>query len=65
MQTRALLKRHQEAGTLASEADLEATLDLLYGAFYFRLMAGHASLTAAFAGEIAKLALSGLAVREG
>ncbi len=60
-QTKAVLKRHQVAGRLSEKADLETVLDLLYGPFYFRLLAGHAPLNADFANATADLALEGLA----
>ena len=60
-QTKAVLKSHQKAGRLPPRIDLETVLDLLYGPFYFRLLAGHAPLSAAFASAIADLALQGLA----
>ncbi len=59
-QALAILQRYQEAGEIATEIDLETGLDLLYGPFYFRLLAGHAPLTAAFARKTAALALQGL-----
>ncbi|HEX4164150.1 MAG TPA: TetR/AcrR family transcriptional regulator [Bryobacteraceae bacterium] len=61
--TRERLKRHQRAGRMVGNVDLEALLDVLYGGFYFRLMAGHGDLSPAFADEAAKIALQGLVPR--
>ncbi len=58
--TKAVLQRHQESGRLATDLDLDLVLDLLYGPLYFRLLAGHAELTADYADAIAELALQGL-----
>ncbi|MDQ2710626.1 MAG: TetR/AcrR family transcriptional regulator [Acidobacteriota bacterium] len=60
-QTKAVLLRHQEEGRLRRGTDLDSILDLLYGPFYFRLLAGHGPLTPAFADTIAELALAGIA----
>ncbi len=62
-QTKALLERHQRSGEMAADVNLEVVLDLLYGGFYFRLMAGHRPLTAAFAEETARTALAGITPR--
>ena len=58
--TKAVLEKHQESGRLGTHLDLDMVLDLLYGPLYFRLLAGHATLTAADADSIAELALHGL-----
>lgn len=62
-QTKAVLLRHQDEGRLRPGADLDSILDLLYGPFYFRLLAGHGPLTPAFADTIAELALAGIATQ--
>lgn len=54
------LKKHQDEGRIPKDACLETVMDLLYGPFYFRLLAGHAPLSKDFANQIAKLALNGL-----
>lgn len=59
-QAKAALERHQREGRMAKEVDLEAFIDLLYGPFYFRLMAGHRPLTPQLAETIAEAALRGL-----
>ena len=59
-QTKAVLVRHQREGRLAPSTDLEAFIDMLYGPFYFRLMAGHRPLTAQLANQIAAMALDKL-----
>ena len=59
-QTKAVLVRHQRAGRLRSNIDLEAFMDMIYGPFYFRLMAGHRPLTAALGNQIAEMALDQL-----
>lgn len=59
-QTKAVLVRHQLEGRLGSSTDLEAFMDMLYGPFYFRLMAGHRPLTAAMANQVAEMALDQL-----
>ncbi len=56
-QAKSALERHQREGRLAADVDIEVFIDLLYGPFYFRLMAGHRPLTAAFADAIAETAL--------
>ena len=60
-QTKAVLERHQRESRLAPDVDLEVFIDLLYGPFYFRLMASHRPLTPAFAETTADLALGQLA----
>ncbi len=60
-QTKAVLERHQIEGRLGPDIDLEVFIDLLYGPFYFRLMADHRPLTPAFAETIADLALGQVA----
>jgi AcrR family transcriptional regulator len=55
-----VLERHQQSGRLAKHLDLDLVLDLLYGPFYFRLLAGHGTLTADDADAIADLAMHGL-----
>ena len=57
---KAVLERHQQNGRLAKHLDLDLVLDVLYGPFYFRLLAGHGTLTPADADAIAELAMHGL-----
>lgn len=58
--TKAVLERHQQSGRLSTELDLDLVLDMLYGPLYFRLLAGHGTLTATDADAIAELALKAL-----
>lgn len=60
-QAKTVLRKHQERGSLGKDVDLGHLLDLLYGPFYFRLLAGHQPLCRDFADAIADLALQGLA----
>jgi AcrR family transcriptional regulator len=50
--TRTLLLRAHDRGEIASDTDLEVTLDLLYGPIYHRLLHGHAPLTEPFARHV-------------
>jgi len=59
-EARVVLKRAAERGEIRKGIDPEVLLDALYGPIYFRLLAGHAPLTRAFADELAELVLSGL-----
>lgn len=59
-QAKDVLRKHQEKGALSTDVDLGQLLDLLYGPFYFRLLAGHQPLGGGFADAIAGLALQGL-----
>ncbi len=59
-QAKAVLLEHQRAGRLAQSTDLEAFIDMLYGPFYLRLMAGHRPLTVGLANQIAEMSLSPL-----
>jgi AcrR family transcriptional regulator len=56
-----VLESYQREGLLPKNLDFGTALDLIYGPIYFRLLAGHAPLTPAFARAIANLALDGLA----
>ena len=56
----AVLESHRERGSLPKSLDLATALDMIYGPIYFRLLAGHAPLTAEFARDIADLAMRGL-----
>jgi AcrR family transcriptional regulator len=62
-EAKAVLEGHKITGTLPKNTDLEVVMDLIYGPIYFRLLAGHAPLTAEFADEIAEFALRGLMSR--
>lgn len=58
-QAKTVLERHQSEGRLDPAVDLEVFIDLLYGPLYFRLMAGHRSLTPALAEAIGDRVLEG------
>ncbi len=49
---RDILSRAVAAGDLAAPADLEATLDMIYGAVFYRLLAGHRPLDPGLAAAI-------------
>jgi AcrR family transcriptional regulator len=57
---RMVLKRAVERGEIRKGVDPEVLLDALYGPIYFRLLAGHASLSQRFADELTELVMSGL-----
>jgi AcrR family transcriptional regulator len=59
-EAKSVLERHQRAGSLAKDLELEIVLDLIYGPIYFRLLAGHAPLTPDFARTVADIALEGI-----
>jgi AcrR family transcriptional regulator len=50
--TRPLLLRAIDRGEIAASIDLDATLDLLYGPIYHRLLHGHAPLNDRFAKQV-------------
>jgi AcrR family transcriptional regulator len=50
--TRPLLLRAIDRGEISASIDLEATLDLLYGPIYHRLLHGHAPLNDRFAQQV-------------
>jgi AcrR family transcriptional regulator len=57
---RAVILRAQAEGDLRRDVDIEAALDLIYAPFYFRLLIGHAPLSARDTDTILDLALKGL-----
>jgi AcrR family transcriptional regulator len=57
---RALLLKAIEAGEIRSDVNVEITLDMLYGALFFRLLMGHAPLDDALVKQVIAEALSGL-----
>jgi AcrR family transcriptional regulator len=61
---RALLRRAIDAGELAPETDIDATLDALFGPLYYRFLIQHAPLTREFAETIFRTVMSGIAPRE-
>jgi AcrR family transcriptional regulator len=62
-QAREAFERHREAGRLPADTDLEVLIDILYGPFYFRLMAGHRPLDQESAEAVAAMALSALGIK--
>jgi AcrR family transcriptional regulator len=58
---RALLREGIARGDVRRDVDLEATLDLIYGALFFRVLVGHAQPDAAFAEEVLDAVLRGVA----
>lgn len=58
---RTILTRGQASGELAAPADTDATLDLLYGAIYLRLLVGHLPLDDAFIASLQSMAAKLLA----
>ena len=63
--TRAVLKRAIERGEIRVDTDIDVFIDALGGAVTFRLLQGHAPLTAAFSRELIALLLAGCGVKEG
>ena len=57
--TRAVLKRAIRRGEIRSDADVDLFIDALGGAVTFRLLQGHAPLSAGFADALIKLLLEG------
>jgi AcrR family transcriptional regulator len=62
--TRAVLKRAIQRGEIRAATDIDLFIDALGGATTFRLLQGHAPLTAKFANALIKLLLHGCAARE-
>jgi AcrR family transcriptional regulator len=60
---RALLLRAIEAGEVRPQIDVDAALDQLYGALFFRVLMGHAPVDAAFVRALLDQVVSGLASR--
>ena len=54
------LERHR-GKELREDADLDLTLDAMYGPLYYRLLFGHAVLSEAYADSVAQIVLSGVA----
>jgi AcrR family transcriptional regulator len=57
---RALLEQAICDGEVRRDVDIEVVLDLLYGALFFRLLMGHATLDAGFTDQVLKHAMRGL-----
>ena len=58
---RAFLINAMASGELRKDLDVEVALDLIYAPVFYRLLLGHAPLTASFMDEVLDLALHGLA----
>ena len=50
--TRLLLERCIEDGLIAPPADMELTLDLVFGPLFYRLLMGHAPITRGFVDQL-------------
>ncbi len=59
-QAREIFARAIERGEIAKRTDVESALDLLYGAFYHRLLHGHAPLTDRFARTVVGYVVAGV-----
>jgi AcrR family transcriptional regulator len=62
--TRDVLARARDRGEIVAGADLELTLDLLYGPIYHRLLHGHAPLTELFAQEVVERVVAAISEEE-
>ena len=60
---KALLAAAIADGVLRPDFDVEVALDMIYGPLFYRLLAGHARLDAAFTDALLDHVLDGLAVR--
>jgi AcrR family transcriptional regulator len=59
-QARTIFSRAMGRGEIAVGTDVEAAIDLLYGALYHRLLHGHAPLTQEFAETVAGIVVAGI-----
>jgi AcrR family transcriptional regulator len=57
---REALQRALTRGEIPPETDVEAVIDMLYGALYHRLLHGHAPLTADFVRTVVSVVVAGL-----
>jgi len=57
--TRAVLRRAMERGQIRADTDIDLVIDALGGAVTFRLLQGHAPLTAKFTDRLVTLLLTG------
>ena len=59
-QARAIFQRAISRGEIPAGTDVEAAVDLLYGALYHRLLHGHAPLTQEFAETVVGIVVAGI-----
>jgi AcrR family transcriptional regulator len=59
-QGRVIFARAIERGEIPADTDIEVVLDLLYGAFYHRILHGHAELTDRFARAVVNYVVAGV-----
>jgi AcrR family transcriptional regulator len=64
-QGRSAFRRATERGEIPRDTDIEASLDLLYGPFYHRLLHGHADVTERFADTILEFVLTAVSASPG
>lgn len=62
--TRAVLKRAIQRRQIRADTDIDLFIDALGGAVTFRLLQGHAPLTASFANSLIRLLLAGCSTKE-
>ena len=60
---RTLLEAAQRSGALRADVDVDAALDAIYGALFFRLLLGHAPLDGPFIRRLLDVALEGLRMK--
>ncbi len=59
-EARLLLQKAQEKGEIRRDISADTMLDILYGAFYFRLLVGHADVDVSLVDAIFEIANSGI-----
>jgi hypothetical protein len=57
---RAFLARAMSNGEIRKDLDVDVALDLIYAPVFYRLLMGHAPLTALFIDDVLNMALQGL-----
>jgi AcrR family transcriptional regulator len=62
---RAILARARESGEIGAATAVETALDMIYGPIFYRLLAGHQPLSAAFAAELVETVFAGIGRKEG
>lgn len=58
---RRMIEQGAAAGEIRADANVDAVLDMLYGPLFFRLLAGHMPLSAAFAAQLVDTVFDGIA----